>query len=121
MTYDSGRNTPHQKSFYSPDSPPPEDYQVRLVSRGVSEYHVGRAPLLNRARDVGDTCLLRKIHGFFKQSISLLEKVLTQVGWVHHAGEARHVADGVLTQPRSEEHTSELQSQSNLVCRLLLE
>src|SRR2546430_3586248 len=26
-----------------------------------------------------------------------------------------------LPQPRSEEHTSELQSQSNLVCRLLLE
>src|SRR2546430_13692451 len=32
--------------------------------------------------------------------------------------------DGVMTEvyyPRSEEHTSELQSQSNLVCRLLLE
>src|SRR2546430_11930339 len=28
------------------------------------------------------------------------------------------IADGV---PRSEEHTSELQSQSNIVCRLLLE
>src|SRR2546427_2799239 len=28
---------------------------------------------------------------------------------------------GVLGQRRSEEHTSELQSQSNLVCRLLLE
>src|SRR2546430_8550046 len=27
----------------------------------------------------------------------------------------------LLRQPRSEEHTSELQSQSNLVCRLLLE
>src|SRR5688572_31911870 len=27
----------------------------------------------------------------------------------------------VLRRPRSEEHTSELQSQSNLVCRLLLE
>src|SRR2546427_1335569 len=27
----------------------------------------------------------------------------------------------VLSEPRSEEHTSELQSQSNLVCRLLLE
>src|SRR5688572_31274936 len=27
----------------------------------------------------------------------------------------------VPTEPRSEEHTSELQSQSNLVCRLLLE
>src|SRR2546430_12766038 len=28
---------------------------------------------------------------------------------------------GVAAPPRSEEHTSELQSQSNLVCRLLLE
>src|SRR5688572_1234175 len=32
---------------------------------------------------------------------------------------SRAVADAVA--PRSEEHTSELQSQSNLVCRLLLE
>src|SRR2546430_5490231 len=31
------------------------------------------------------------------------------------------LADGVREQGRSEEHTSELQSQSNLVCRLLLE
>src|SRR5256886_6212346 len=31
------------------------------------------------------------------------------------------VLDGVAEQDRSEEHTSELQSQSNLVCRLLLE
>src|SRR2546430_16476067 len=30
-------------------------------------------------------------------------------------------ADHVAGDPRSEEHTSELQSQSNLVCRLLLE
>src|SRR5688572_33391296 len=28
---------------------------------------------------------------------------------------------GLITETRSEEHTSELQSQSNLVCRLLLE
>src|SRR2546430_8244914 len=28
---------------------------------------------------------------------------------------------GISPEPRSEEHTSELQSQSNLVCRLLLE
>src|SRR2546427_7045196 len=34
-----------------------------------------------------------------------------------HLPTARRVLDGV----RSEEHTSELQSQSNLVCRLLLE
>src|SRR2546430_9825139 len=30
-------------------------------------------------------------------------------------------AQGLTSAPRSEEHTSELQSQSNLVCRLLLE
>src|SRR5688572_32644948 len=41
------------------------------------------------------------------------------------AGEGMGTADGLLlgrkTYERSEEHTSELQSQSNLVCRLLLE
>src|SRR5688572_31778977 len=37
-------------------------------------------------------------------------------------GRHRHGGAGILRQPwRSEEHTSELQSQSNLVCRLLLE
>src|SRR2546430_10249615 len=34
---------------------------------------------------------------------------------------ARSLANGSLPVRRSEEHTSELQSQSNLVCRLLLE
>src|SRR5256886_12793359 len=33
----------------------------------------------------------------------------------------RRVVGGTLVRLRSEEHTSELQSQSNLVCRLLLE
>src|SRR5688572_31495591 len=37
------------------------------------------------------------------------------------AGAAAAVATSSTTSPRSEEHTSELQSQSNLVCRLLLE
>src|SRR2546430_5582369 len=35
--------------------------------------------------------------------------------------DAELILDGKAFQPRSEEHTSELQSQSNLVCRLLLE
>src|SRR6266480_6637614 len=34
---------------------------------------------------------------------------------------ARHCGRGILARPRSEEHTSELQSHVNLVCRLLLE
>src|SRR2546430_13013980 len=33
----------------------------------------------------------------------------------------RNIASSPPSAPRSEEHTSELQSQSNLVCRLLLE
>src|SRR2546430_10252926 len=42
----------------------------------------------------------------------------------HGRGQLRHAchaAGGRGVLPRSEEHTSELQSQSNLVCRLLLE
>src|SRR2546430_10330957 len=38
--------------------------------------------------------------------------------WPRGAGTGRRAAGAA---PRSEEHTSELQSQSNLVCRLLLE
>src|SRR2546427_7147004 len=37
------------------------------------------------------------------------------------AGHTAPTGPGVKVAPRSEEHTSELQSQSNLVCRLLLE
>src|SRR2546430_7692160 len=48
------------------------------------------------------------------------------VGLLEQLGPARARARGlhrqlVVLHPRSEEHTSELQSQSNLVCRLLLE
>src|SRR3712207_8957772 len=39
----------------------------------------------------------------------------------HAAGRAVRDAGLVLPQPRSEEHTSELQSRQYLVCRLLLE
>src|SRR2546430_8948182 len=43
-----------------------------------------------------------------------------RLGLLERAGQ-RDPDVGVLRFPRSEEHTSELQSQSNLVCRLLLE
>src|SRR5688572_32489386 len=47
-----------------------------------------------------------------------------QVDIVHHALGGRGIVrlrEGGALEGRSEEHTSELQSQSNLVCRLLLE
>src|SRR2546430_5131291 len=43
------------------------------------------------------------------------------VGIVHLRTRARPAAGSRTRRGRSEEHTSELQSQSNLVCRLLLE
>src|SRR5438034_8619599 len=48
----------------------------------------------------------------------------SRAGHVHHSGEVgtQHGSGGVChPQVRSEEHTSELQSHSDLVCRLLLE
>src|SRR2546427_7678259 len=46
-----------------------------------------------------------------------------QGGWVRHDGPRSPVTEALRHRrvARSEEHTSELQSQSNLVCRLLLE
>src|SRR2546426_9140153 len=41
--------------------------------------------------------------------------------WVGLLGDRDLVSDALADAPRSEEHTSELQSPCNLVCRLLLE
>src|SRR5258706_3540851 len=41
--------------------------------------------------------------------------------WRHSRGPPFEVVGWMLVAPRSEEHTSELQSLTNLVCRLLLE
>src|SRR5205085_11376866 len=45
----------------------------------------------------------------------------SSAGIGRYISEARSVRPNLSRTPRSEEHTSELQSQSNLVCRLLLE
>src|SRR5205085_10636008 len=53
-----------------------------------------------------------------------LEYAVRLVGEILFAAEQADQPDGVFQpppRPRSEEHTSELQSQSKLVCRLLLE
>src|SRR5688572_31709116 len=61
-------------------------------------------------RRVGDGLPAGQLHEL------LLGDVLDQV-----AHQLHHDVVGDQQDPRSEEHTSELQSQSNLVCRLLLE
>src|SRR5688572_31860176 len=50
----------------------------------------------------------------------ILRRLLDGAAWIW-PHEVRVATESAITQARSEEHTSELQSQSNLVCRLLLE
>src|SRR5690606_41325531 len=46
---------------------------------------------------------------------------VTEIQFHVHDKDEKLVINNVLNYPRSEEHTSELQSRENLVCRLLLE
>src|SRR2546430_11754779 len=63
-----------------------------------------------RAKDVGQDLVVLRLHGVARQSFP--ERI------EHVRGPSARFARRIF---RSEEHTSELQSQSNLVCRLLLE
>src|SRR2546430_13140241 len=70
-----------------------------------------------------DSCLDRLIGRQLRFGVEL-EVAFRPVEGAHHRVVARPaVALGMkkVSEQRSEEHTSELQSQSNLVCRLLLE
>src|SRR2546430_13323925 len=65
---------------------------------------------------------LREIENFFQTYKALEDKWTDVVGWEDAAAAAKVIRGArELYTHRSEEHTSELQSQSNLVCRLLLE
>src|SRR3712207_8807925 len=69
-------------------------------------------PILALTKKAGDgTVLARK---FLKQGF----KNIVAIGG---DGTLNEVANGFFEDPRSEEHTSELQSRQYLVCRLLLE
>src|SRR5688572_32505316 len=68
-------------------------------------------------------------HDFLVSEPEALHELDVAQGFRRRAGECCRLRDNHLLNcldaaaqdPRSEEHTSELQSQSNLVCRLLLE
>src|SRR5690606_41992866 len=92
-----------------------------------SDHRVLHSFPTRRSSDLGSDKLIR-------QTVDV-DTVLRVVGNVHRRNNARSVprvvvtvavlvtriADGAVTSLRSEEHTSELQSRENLVCRLLLE
>src|SRR5262249_56107599 len=95
--------------FFFHDPPHPETYTLSL--------HDALPILLVVRRDDRDRLDLRveSLELAHVRRIELLEE--------HRRREQERVAPGVLDQlkARSEEHTSELQSLTNLVCRLLLE
>src|SRR2546430_13645405 len=73
------------------------------------------------------TTLFRsEVQGVRRDALRVVEQLddgmAAGVGRDHSAGAVvAHTVDDQHLESRSEEHTSELQSQSNLVCRLLLE
>src|SRR2546427_4236681 len=71
------------------------------------------------------TCSLAVASGLAAQTTDAPRRPRLEGKWQAKAeDEIRHImvrSDSSLPDGRSEEHTSELQSQSNLVCRLLLE
>src|SRR2546430_7548755 len=87
-------------------APPP--HQQAMASRTILEFPDPR--LRTRAQPVS---------GFDAALGALIDDLLETMYGASGIGLAAHGLEQVID--RSEEHTSELQSQSNLVCRLLLE
>src|SRR5688572_32614652 len=79
----------------------------------VPVFHTREEAMLARSRDTGMEC--------FRPVV--LDAAAFRNLTTTDEGQARFwlVLDPLMKLSRSEEHTSELQSQSNLVCRLLLE
>src|SRR5688572_33393807 len=68
------------------------------------------------------TTLFRSLEAYRRRhQLIVIEDACESVGGRYHATRGDEQEIPVTGARRSEEHTSELQSQSNLVCRLLLE
>src|SRR2546430_10296875 len=64
------------------------------------------------------------VHGLFERHSTVQEAITATCHFMHDYFQVTNLCAGFVPASlalRSEEHTSELQSQSNLVCRLLLE
>src|SRR5690606_34588425 len=98
------------------DLPSPVDASVQL---GLRMLPFGEGRLLLVGRDMTRLTRLEQVRRDFVANVSHeLRTPLTVIhGYLEMMDPAEHVDWG----PRSEEHTSELQSRENLVCRLLLE
>src|SRR5207302_6917894 len=94
---------------------------LHLSSYSIFFFHSHRAPLDLHSfptRRSSDLCLhfLADCGGQVRRIALRADHQIGPTGLI-----CRHVHRGVRLRSRSEEHTSELQSRENLVCRLLLE
>src|SRR5256886_3415764 len=94
--------------FFFNDTATTEIYTLSLHDALPISGLPGRAPVFGQVpRDCG-----KEVSGRMKEIYK---------GWLNFFGAKDLIYLYPITSRRSEEHTSELQSQSNLVCRLLLE
>src|SRR5688572_31003320 len=97
----------------------PEIQEPKLVVEGIIENEQYPTVYLTRSLDFFSTITREQLSGSFVRNaeVSISDGVNTETLKEY---EIRISGDTLLYYYRSEEHTSELQSQSNLVCRLLL-
>src|SRR5256885_5794915 len=106
-----------------PSRTPTRSQPLRVAFRGIPKpllVFLGIASLFSFA-DFSYVFLLLRAGILFDPTEAILLYVLYNVVYAVHAFPAGILSDRVGRKPRSEEHTSELQSPCNLVCRLLLE
>src|SRR5205823_10727446 len=102
-------------SYYTPPPPPSPllPYTTLFRSEGLHPAHAGRGRLPHPERSVERAADLAPARGSRAGPYPRLLSRLRAVEMLGDVAEPR--------EPRSEEHTSELQSLAYLVCRLLLE
>src|SRR5256886_11342819 len=104
--------------FFFNDTATPDIYPLPLPAALPISQNAALAAASAREMGVAESAIARAVAAFEPLPHRLETVAIDALG-------RRYVNDSIATTPeaalRSEEHTSELQSQSNLVCRLLLE
>src|SRR2546430_3558024 len=91
---------------------------IEFLVQCLQRVYGGREPWL---RSGGTLFALQKLHDKGHISGKEFHELTSAYEFLRHLEHRLQLRHGQQTHVRSEEHTSELQSQSNLVCRLLLE
>src|SRR5690606_41834958 len=92
-----------------------------LPTRRSSDLSLTPGPALELARVLSEAGLPDGVYNVLTGSGGEVGTALAEHPGVDKVAFTGCSASAVPTSPRSEEHTSELQSRENLVCRLLLE